>query len=133
MRNLSAELIKLQNTLVDKESGLKEAQNLLDSMESDPAAHFEDEIKESYNQMLDECYSEAFDNFPFNLGSPSEWIEENQPVDYRVGFSDYDFDYSNLSEYIEQQELVDSLESEVGDLESEIEELQVEIDEIENN
>ncbi|APC44289.1 hypothetical protein [Pseudoalteromonas phage PH357] len=133
MRNLSAELIKLQNTLINTKSELKEAQNLLDHMESDPAAHFEDEMKESYNQMLDECYSEAFDSFPFNLGSPSEWIEENQPVDYRVGFSDYDFDYSNVSEYVEQQELVDQLESEVEDLEAEIEELQTGIDEIENN
>lgn len=133
MRNLSSELTTLENTLVDKESELKEAQDLLDNMESDPAAHFEDEMKESYNQMLDEVYSEEFNNFPFSLGSPSEWIEENQPVDYRVGFADYEFNYSNVSEYVEQQELVEQLESEIEDLEIEIEELQAEIDEIENN
>lgn len=130
MCNLSVELIKLQNTLIDTKSELKEAKNLLDHMESDPHYYFEDEMKESYNQMLDEIYSEAFDNFPFNLGSPSEWIEENQPIDYRVGFSDYDFDYSNLSEYVEQQELIEPLQSEIEDLEYEIEELKSEIDEI---
>lgn len=124
MRNLSLELITLQNTLSDKQEKLKEAQDLLNSMESDPAAHFEDEMKESYNQMLDEIYSEAFDSFPFNLGSPSEWIEENQPTDYRVGFADYEFDYSNVSGYIEQQDLVEDLETEIEDLQAEIEELE---------
>lgn len=133
MRNLSSELINLENTLSDKQEKLKEAQDLLNSMESDPAEHFEDEMKESYNQMLDEVYSEAFDSFPFNLGSPSEWIEENQPTDYRVGFADYEFDYSNVSEYVEQQNLVEDLESEIEDLETEIEDLQAEIEELEES
>ena len=133
MRNLSSELTTLENTLVDKQEKLKEAQELLDSMESDPAAYFEDEYKAAYDNMLDECYSETFDNFPFSLGSPSEWIEDNQPTDYRVGFADYDFNYSNVSEYVEQQNLVDELESEIEDLENEIEELQVEIEELEES
>lgn len=133
MRNLSQELINLQNQLSAKQSELHDAQKDLDSMENDPSYHFEDEMKESYNQMLDEIYCESFENFPFYLGTPSEWIEENQPTDYRVGMADYNFDHTGISEYVEQKELVSDLESEVEDLENEIEDLEAEIEELEEN
>lgn len=128
-----ANLLQLENLLQDKQAELEEAKKILESMEHDPSAHFEDEIKESYDQMLNEVYGDSFDNFPFALGIPSQWIEENAPVDYRVGFADYEFDYSNLSEYVEQEELVESLESEIEDLETEIEGLQEEVEELEEN
>lgn len=133
MRNLSQELVNLQNQLSDKQSDLEEAQKLLNAMENDPSHYFEDEMKESYNQMLDEIYYESFESFPFPLGSPSSWIEDNAPTEYRVGFANYDFDYTNVAEYTEQQDLVADLESEVEDLENEIEDLEAEIEELEEN
>ena len=115
----------LENQLSAKQDELLEAEQLLASMDNDPAAHFEDEMKELYNQELNEIYAEQFDSFPFALGDPCDWIEENQPTDYRVGFADFTYDPSNNQEYMD-------LESQIEDLINEIEALEEEIGELEN-
>lgn len=77
-------LLEAQNTLAILGSQLSNAQDLLSNMERDPAAYFEDEIKAAYNELLNETHGEEFEAFSFPLGDPCDWIEENQPTDYRV-------------------------------------------------
>lgn len=114
----------LENQLSAKQDELLEAEELLQSMENDPAAHFEDEMKDLYNEQLNGIYSEQFDNFPFPLGEPCDWIEENQPTDYRVGFADFSYDPSNNQEYMDLEEQIETLQNEIEELEEEIEELE---------
>ena len=114
----------LENQLATKQNELLEAEALLSSMDNDPAAHFEDEMKAAYDEELNEIYSEQFEAFPFSLGDPCEWIEENQPTDYRVGFADFSFDPSNTQEYMDLEEQIETLKNEIEELEEEIEELE---------
>lgn len=116
----------LENQLTTLQNELLEAQDLLQSMQDDPAAHFEDEMKSQYNEMLNEIHSEQFEAFPFPLGEPCDWIEENQPTDYRVGFADFNYDPSNNQEYIDLEEEIENLANRIEDLEEEIEELEAE-------
>lgn len=111
----------LENQLATKQNELLEAQELLQSMENDPALHFEDEMKDLYNEQLNEAYSEQFDKFPFPLGKPCDWIEDNQPTDYRVGFADFTYDPSNNQEYTDLEEEIETLQNEIEDLEEELE------------
>ena len=113
-------LLEAQNTLAILGSQLSNAQDLLSNMERDPAAYFEDEMKELYDQQLNEIYSEQFDNFPFSLGDPCDWIEENQPTDYRVGFADFECDYTSFAEYEEVQGQIEELENEITEIEEEL-------------
>ena len=57
----------LENQLSAKQDELLEAEELLSSMDNDPSAHFEDEMKSLYNQQLNEIYSEQFENFQTSL------------------------------------------------------------------
>ena len=114
----------LENQLSTKQNELLEAEELLSSMDDDPAAHFEDEMKAAYDDELNERYSEQFEAFPFPLGNPCEWIEENQPTDYRVGFADFSYYPSNNQEYMDLEERIETLKNEIEDLEEEIEELE---------
>lgn len=119
-------LIKAQESLAINQDKLAQAQDLLQSMQDDPAAHFEDEVKSAYNDMLNEVYAEQFEAFPFPLGEPCDWIEENQPTDYRVGFADFEFDPSHCEEYTNLEAEIEELENEICGLEDEIEELEAE-------
>lgn len=117
-------LIKVQDSLAIAKSKLEKAEHLLGCIQDDPAIHFEDEMKTAYNDMLNEIYSEQFENFPFPLGNPCDWIEENQPTDYRVGFADFNYDPSNNQEYMDLEEKIETLQNEIEELEEEIEELE---------
>ena len=117
-------ILILENQLAVKQNELLEAEQLLARMDNDPVAHFEDEMKELYNQELNEIYAEQFEAFPFVLGDPCDWIEENQPTDYRVGFADFHFDPSHCDEYLDQEALIEQLENDIAGLEEEIEELE---------
>lgn len=114
----------LENQLSTLQGKLIEAEELLQSIQNDPAAHFEDEMKAAYNDMLNEVYFEQFEAFPFPLGEPCDWIEENQPTDYRVGFADFEFNPSHCDEYTELEAKIEQLENEIYDIEEEIEELE---------
>lgn len=120
-------LKEMQGKLEQLQDELENKQNKLEHMENDPAYYFEDEMIEAYDQMLNEIYSDQFENFLFNLGDPAEWIKENQPIDYRVGFADFSFDPSNCNEYVELSEEIDNLQCEINDLELEIEHLEEEL------
>jgi predicted ribosome quality control (RQC) complex YloA/Tae2 family protein len=117
-------LSTLRKELILNNDKLINAKKLLQSMENDPALHFEDEMRDLYNEQLNETYSEQFENFPFPLGKPCDWIEENQPTDYRVGFADFIYDPSNNQEYMDLEEQIETLQNEIEDLEEEIEELE---------
>ena len=117
-------LIKTQDQLAIARSKLEKAEHLLGCMQDDPSMYFEDEMKDLYNQELNEIYAEQFDSFPFALGDPCDWIEENQPTDYRMGFADFDFDPSHCDEYIDLETTIEELENEIAGLEEEIEELE---------
>lgn len=117
-------LSTLRKELILNNDKLINAKALLKSMENDPSSHFEDEMKAAYNEQLNEVYSEQFDNFPFSLGEPCDWIEENQPTDYRVGFADFTYDPSNNQEYTDLEEQIETLQNEIEELEEEIEELE---------
>ena len=132
MKTLNDKLESLQNELESKQNELSEAEGVLQDMKDDPSSYFEDEMKTDYDNMLDEIYEDQFDNFPFPLGMPSTWIEENQPTDYRVGFADHEFDPSHCSDYIDQESLIEQLENEISGIEDEIEELEQEIEEYED-
>jgi predicted ribosome quality control (RQC) complex YloA/Tae2 family protein len=114
----------LENQLSAKQNELLEAEKLLKSMDNDPAAHFEDEMKAAYNEELNEIYSEQFEAFPFHLGDPCDWIEENYATDYRVGFTDFSYDPSDNEEYVDLEEQIETLKNEIEELEEEIEELE---------
>lgn len=117
-------LSTLRKELILNNDKLINAKSLLKSMENDPARHFEDEMTAAYNEQLNEIYSEQFDAFPFTLGNPCDWIEENRPTDYRVGFADFDFNPTHCDEYIELESTIEELENEIADIEEEIEELE---------
>ena len=119
-------LSKARQALIINNDKLINAKELLKEMENDPAAHFEDEMKAAYNEMLNEEYAAQFEAFPFALGEPCDWIEENQPIDYRVGFSDFEFDPSYCDEYTNLEAEIEELENEIYGLEEEIEELEAE-------
>ena len=88
-------LSTLRKELILTNDKLINLNELLSSMENDPVLHFEDEMTAAYNDQLNEIYADQFESFPFSLGDPCDWIEENQPTDYRVGFADFEFDYRN--------------------------------------
>ena len=117
LSNLRKEFILNNDKLIN-------AKELLKSMENDPALHFEDEMKTAYNNMLNEVYSAQFEEFPFTLGNPCEWIEENQPTDYRVGFADFEFDPSFCDEFTDLEAEIEELENDIAGIEEEIEELE---------
>ena len=117
-------LSNLRKKLIINNDLLINAKDTLKSMDNDPSAHFEDEMKAAYNDMLNEVYADRFDSFPFVLGDPCDWIEENQPTDYSVGFADFDFDPSHCDEYIDLETTIEELENEIAGLEEEIEELE---------
>lgn len=117
-------LIKAQESLAITQDQLLKAQELLVSMQDNPAAHFEDEMKTTYNDMLNGVYNEQFEAFPFYIGEPCNWIEENAPTDYRMGFADFEFDPSHCDKYIDLESKIEELGNEVSGIEEEIEELE---------
>lgn len=119
-------LSTLRKELILTNDKLIKAKELLQSMQDDPSAHFEDEMKEAYNDMLNEIYADHFEAFPFSLGEPCDWIEENQPTDYRVGFSDFEFDPNHCDDYTELEAEIEELENGIYGIEEEIEELEAE-------
>lgn len=117
-------LSTLRKELILTNDKLINLNELLSSMENDPVLHFEDEMTAAYNDRLNEIYADQFESFPFSLGDPCDWIEENQPTDYRVGFADFEFDYSTQDLYIDTEEQIEELEVEKQNIEEEIEELE---------
>ena len=117
-------LSTLRKELILTNDKLINLNKLLSSMENDPALHFEDEMTAAYDNHLNEIYADQFESFPFSLGDPCDWIEENQPTDYRVGFADFEFDYSTQDLYIDTEEQIEELEAEKQNIEEEIEELE---------
>lgn len=119
-------LTKNQESLAIVKSKLEIAEHLLGCMQDDPAVYFKDEMKAAYNDMLNEVYAEQFEAFPFELGEPCDWIEANQPTEYRVGFADFEFDPSHCDEYRELEAEIEELENAACEIEEEIEELEAE-------
>ena len=117
-------LSTLRKDLILNNNKLIKAKELLKSMENDPALHFEEEMTAAYNDMLNEEYSAQFEAFPFSIGDPCDWIEENQPTDYRVGFADFEFDPSFCDEFTDLESEIEELENEIAGIEEEIEELE---------
>ena len=117
-------LSTLRKELILTNDKLINLNDLLSSMENDPALHFEDEMRDRYNEQLNEVYSAQFEAFPFCLGDPCDWIEKNEPTDYRVGFADFEFDPSLCDEYTDLEAEIEELENEIAGIEEEIEELE---------
>lgn len=116
--------------IAEKTNLLKQAEKTLQSMEHDPAAYFDDELSESFDEFLDELYQDAFDALPIVVGRgvASEIIKSEDQTFYRESYNcwlndSYNYDLSEFDEYTEQSDLVDSLESEISDLESDLDEL----------
>lgn len=121
---MSNKIAELQATLVSKRTELDLWKNLLERMESDPLAHFEDEITSAWDDELNEMYGEQVDALPFYCGSAAQLCEDKDNTFYRCGLNDFadSFDVTGLDSYAE-------LQSEIEDLESEIESLENESDE----
>lgn len=120
-------LAELQAFLTSKRDELEKMQDTLASMESDPLAHFEDEITQAWDDCLNELYGEQVDALPWYCGSAAELCEDKDNTFYRTGRNDFadGFDVSGLDGY-------QDLQGEIEDLEYEIELLEEEIEELEN-
>lgn len=120
---MSNKIAELQATLVSKRAELEQMENTLSSMESDPLAHFEDEITSAWDYYLNETYGEQVDALPFYCGSAAQLCEDKDNAFYRCGLNDYadGFDVTGLDSYT-------GLQSEIEDLEEEIEELEEELE-----
>ena len=119
-------LAELQAALTSKRVELEQMQNTLSSMESDPLAHFEDEVTQAWDERLNEMYGEQVDALPFYCGSAAQLCEDKDPTFYSCGRNDFadGFDVTGLDGYTD-------LESEIEDLAYEIELLGEKIEEIE--
>ena len=97
---------------------LKDAKEKLSNMETDPAAFWESECLEAYDEMLEECCKCEY------CGRGGSNLKEEDPLAYRCGFSDW-VDASG-KDFAQQQdaykELADAIEA-VEDKLSELEEL----------
>ena len=116
--------------IAEKTNLLKQAEKTLQSMEHDPAAYFDSELSESFDEFLDELYQDTFDALPIVVGRgvASEIIKSEDVSFYRESYNCWlndsdNYDLSEFDEYTEQSDLVDSLESEISDLESDLDEL----------
>ena len=121
--------------IAEKTESLDTAEKSLLAMENDPAAYFDDELTESFDEFLDELYQDAFDNLPIVVGRgvAPQIIKEEDNIFYRTAYNDWlddsdNYDLSDFDEYSEQVDLVDSLQSEISDLESELDELLSDLD-----
>ena len=99
------------------------ARSTLTAMEEDPAAYWEDETHEVYDQMLDECCTCE------TCGRGGSDLKESDPIAYRCGFADYfdgdtarDFARSQ-EDYKELAELADELEEAMQEANEKDEEL----------
>ena len=68
-------LAELQAALTSKRVELEQMQDTLASMETDPLAHFEDEVTSAWDDYLNEAYGEQVEALPWCCGSAAElWV-----------------------------------------------------------
>jgi hypothetical protein len=123
-----SKLNALKTKLVELQNELEVKRNLMDSMESAPLSHFEDEVTSAWDDCLNECYGEMVDALPFYCGSAASLCEDKDSTFYRCGLNDFadNFDVSNVGEYCDLAGDVGILESDIENLESMIEDLEEE-------
>lgn len=116
--------------IAEKSSLLKQAELALNNMEQDPAAWFDDELTDCFDQFLDELYQDAFDALPVSVGNgvASKIIKNEDEIFYRTAYNDWlddsdNYDLHEFEEYADQNNLVESLQSELYDLECDLDEL----------
>lgn len=133
IESLNLEIKTMQDRKDSLNTKISELSNTLSDMENDPSKYFESEIESSYNDMLNEQYSEWAESAPFNFNDVATLYKEYAPTDYRVGFAGHSSTYevSNEKEYKELEEERDNLECDVCDIEEKIDELESEKDDLE--
>ena len=122
IESLTSEIIALEKNKIESQDILNDSQKNIDNFtdNNDPMLH------QIYDDMLDECYSDQFENITFiHLSSASNLLAEYDPIAYRCGFSDWldGFDLNDISEYHDlvcevetQEEIIESLDEEIEEL-----------------
>lgn len=119
---------------------LIKAEDILKQMENDPAAFFDSELSESFDDFLNELYSDVFDALPVRIrnGYAADIIKCEDQTFYRVAYNDWlddsgNYDLNGFDDYQEQSELVDQLNSDLESIESEIIDLESDLEYLEND
>lgn len=112
----------LEAKLVELKSELEASENTLASYNDDPLTHFENEITEAYDNMLEEKYCDALNTLDFISCSAAEVMKIHDECRYRTGLNDYadSFDISGLTKYTETEERIEELKDSIIELEDEI-------------
>lgn len=119
---------------------LIKAEDILKQMENDPAAFFDSELSESFDDFLNELYSDVFDALPVTIGNgyAADIIKNEDQSFYREAYNNWledndNYDLSDFEEYQEQSDLVDQLNSDLENIEAEILELESDLEYLEND
>ena len=89
---------------------IEKAKSILEHMEHDPAAFWDEECHEQYDQMLDECHPEN----SINGHGYADLLRQNDPIAYRCGFADYmdgDTAYEFAKDQGEYQDISDAIDN----------------------
>lgn len=123
-----------------KNKDLIKAEDILKQMENDPAAFFDSELSESFDDFLNELYSDVFDALPIKIGNgyAADIIKAEDQSFYREAYNNWlddneNYDLSDFDDYQEQSDLVDQLNSDLESIESEIIELESDLEYLEND
>lgn len=135
---LYTKLDELNASIALHKREIKDLKRALNRMENDPAAFFEDELIELYNDHLFDIYGHCVSSLPFTVLQSEfvEFFESCDPTGYRCGFNDWvdnseNYDLMSFDEYsdkLEKLEELEELEDRLSDLESERDDLIAEID-----
>lgn len=132
---LYTKLDELNASIALHKREIKDLKSALNRMENDPAAFFEDELIELYNDYLFDIYGDCVSNLPFTVLQSEfvEFFENCDPTGYRCGFNDWvdnseNYDLMSFDEYSDKLEKLGELEDQLSDLELQRDESIAEID-----
>lgn len=119
---------------------LIKAEDILKQMENDPAAFFDGELSESFDEFLNDAYSDVFNALPVTIGNgyAADIIKNEDQSFYREAYNNWlddsdNFNLSDFDDYQEQSDLVDQLNSDLEGIEAEILELESDLEYLEND
>jgi hypothetical protein len=111
---------------------MKTIKDMLDYIESECKKI---DVEESFDRMLDECYSFDSVGGPFAHMSPSRVLREMDPIAHRVGVSEHSDSedwYEINGDYYERRDVIHTQGYFIDDLESDLADLQGDLDDEED-